>query len=214
MGVEGPYSLKPVSLPDYRDREVTMTFVGVGAEGVKTSLETTALIYAEQSGTGHTYVQSGARYGAARKGAAIFMNLRISPAPILNSSQTSENDVVVFFNEIFLSGQILTEYVGGLKEHGLLVVNTPRSVPDLLASFPPQMQEMIEKRRIRVITIDATRAALHHLNRNLPGAALLGLINSELGILPEHEFEERFTAILEKKVGSKKGHRIKYCPAP
>jgi len=90
-----------------------MTFIGVGAEGVKTSLETSALIYAEDSGESHKYVQSGARYGAARKGAAVFMNLRISADSIQNSSQTTENDVVAFFNETFLFGQILQEYVGG-----------------------------------------------------------------------------------------------------
>lgn len=205
VGVEGPYSLKPVQLPDYRDREIAMTFIGVGAEGVKTSLETSALIYAEDDRAGHKYVQSGARYGAARKGAAVFMNLRISGDVIQNSSQTAENDVVAFFNETFFSGQILQEYVGGLKEHGLLVVNTPRSAAELIASLPPEMKSIIEKRRIKVLTLNATQAALKHLRKNFPGAAILGLINKELGILPAEEFEKRFMKILEKKIGTKKG---------
>ncbi len=205
VGVEGPYSLKPAPLPDYREREIAMTFIGVGAEGVKTSLETSALIYAENGGAGHKYVQSGARYGAARKGAAVFMNLRISADVIQNSSQTAENDVVAFFNETFLSGQILREYVGGLKEHGLLVVNTPRSSADIMASLPPEIRSVIEKRRIKVLTLNATQSALKHLKKNLPGAAIVGLVNKELGILPEDEFEKRFMKILEKKIGTKKG---------
>ena len=80
-----------------------MTFIGVGAEGVKTALESAALIYAQDSGTGRKYIQSGARYGAARKGAPVFMNLRISSQPIRNSSELTERDVLAFFNEKFLS---------------------------------------------------------------------------------------------------------------
>jgi pyruvate/2-oxoacid:ferredoxin oxidoreductase beta subunit/Pyruvate/2-oxoacid:ferredoxin oxidoreductase delta subunit len=95
--------------------------------------------------------------------------------------------------------------VGGIKEHGLLVVNTPRSAADIIASLPPAMRSLIEKRSIKVVTVKATQAALKYLKKNLPGAAIVGLINRELGILPEEEFEKRFTKILEKKIGTKKG---------
>ena len=62
------------------------------------------------------------------------MNLRISSQPIRNSSELTERDVLAFFNEKFLRGQILREYVGGLKENGLLVVNTRKSCK---TSWPP-----------------------------------------------------------------------------
>jgi pyruvate-ferredoxin/flavodoxin oxidoreductase len=204
VGIEGPLTLRPAPLPGYLERELGMTFIGVGAEGVKTALESAALIYAQEVGTGKKYIQSGARYGAARKGAPVFMNLRISAQPIRNSSELTERDVLAFFNEKFLSDQILREYVGGLKENGLLVVNTPKSCYDIMATFPSQVQSLIKYRRIKLMTIDGTRAALQHLNRNLPGAAFLGLINREVGILPEKEFEQRFKKILEKKLGTKK----------
>ncbi|MBW1991142.1 MAG: 2-oxoacid:acceptor oxidoreductase family protein [Deltaproteobacteria bacterium] len=208
-GIEGPLTLKPAPLPGYLEREMGMTFIGVGAEGVKTALESAALIYAEDYGTGRRqYVQSGARYGAARKGAPVFMNLRISSRPIRNSSELTERHVLAFFNEKFLSDQILKEYVGGLKEKGILVINSSRPCQELLATFPPQIQSLIKYRQIRVFTLDATRVALQHLNRNLPGAAILGLVNKELGILPEKEFEQRFKKILEKKLGGRKGKDI------
>jgi pyruvate-ferredoxin/flavodoxin oxidoreductase len=204
VGIDGPLTLRPGPLPGYLERELGMTFIGVGAEGVKTALESAALVYAEDIGTGRKYVQSGARYGAARKGAPVFMNLRISSQSIRNSSELTERDVLAFFNEKFLSDQILREYVGGLKENGLLVINTTQSCDDLMATFPPQVQSLIQYRQIKLITLDGTRAALQHLNRNLPGAAFLGLINREMGILPEKEFEQRFKKILEKKLGTKK----------
>jgi pyruvate-ferredoxin/flavodoxin oxidoreductase len=204
VGIEGPLTLQPASIPGYLEREMGMTFIGVGAEGVKTALESAALIYAQDIGTGRKYVQSGARYGAARKGAPVFMNLRISGQPIRNSSELTERDVLAFFNEKFLSGQILQEYVGGLKEQGLLVINSDKKAEDLVTTFPPQIQSLIKYRQIRVITLDATRAALQQLNRNLPGAPILGLVNREMGILPEKEFEQRFKKILEKKLGTKK----------
>ncbi|MCK5317160.1 MAG: hypothetical protein KAJ55_04565, partial [Anaerolineales bacterium] len=35
VGIEGPYTLEPKPLPKYTDRELGMTFIGIGAEGVK-----------------------------------------------------------------------------------------------------------------------------------------------------------------------------------
>ena len=207
-GVEGPYTLASQPLPGYVEREVGMTFIGIGAEGVKTALETAAYIYSEDCGGQRKYVQSGARYGAARKGGAVFMNLRISDYPIRNSSELTERDVLAFFNEKFLLGQILREYAGGIKENGLFIVNTPRSAEELLASFPPEIQAIISERGIRLVAIDATAAALKHLNRNLPGTAILGLINKQMGIIGEKEFEEQVGNILGGKLGKKKGMEI------
>ncbi len=207
-GIEGPYTLKPVELPDYQERELGMTFIGIGAEGVKTALETAALVYSQDKGEGCKYIQSGARYGAARKGAAVFMNMRISNHPIRNSSQLSEHDVLAFFNEKFASGHILQENAAGLKPQGLFVINSPRSTEEILASFPPQVQKLIEDRKVKLVAIDATRAALQHLNRNLPGAAMLGLINKERNILPEDEFESRLKSVFEEKMGVKKGKEV------
>ena len=55
---------------------------------------------------------------------------------------------------------------------------------------------------------DATRAALKHLKRNLPGAMMLGLINGETKILSADGFRKRFQSILEQKLGPKKGREI------
>jgi pyruvate/2-oxoacid:ferredoxin oxidoreductase beta subunit/Pyruvate/2-oxoacid:ferredoxin oxidoreductase gamma subunit/Pyruvate/2-oxoacid:ferredoxin oxidoreductase delta subunit len=207
-GVEGPYSLTPKPLPGYVERELGMTFIGIGAEGVKTALETACYIYSDDCGNGRKHVQSGARYGAARKGGAVFMNLRVSDYPIRNSSELTERDVLAFFNEKFLLGQILSEYVTGIREKGLFIVNTPRSAEELLASFPPEIQDIIANKQIRLVAFDATAAALKHLNRNLPGTAILGLINTQMGIIGERDFEERVGNILRGKLGKKKGLEI------
>ncbi len=207
-GIEGPYTLKPVELPEFEDRELGMTFIGIGAEGVKTALETAAVIYAEGGGNGRQYVQSGARYGAARKGAPVFMNLRISSSPIRNSSELTEQDVLAFFNDKFLSGDILKKYVGGLNLNGLLVVNSPRSEDEIMASFPPEIRQVIADKNIKLIVVNATRAALKHLKRNLPGAMMLGLINKETGLFTPDAFERLFKSILEEKLGDRKGVKI------
>jgi pyruvate-ferredoxin/flavodoxin oxidoreductase len=207
-GIQGPYTLKPKELPGFKDRELGMTFIGIGAEGVKTALETAAVIYAEGGGNGQKYVQSGARYGAARKGAPVFMNLRISSNPIRNASELSEHDILAFFNDKFLSGDILQEYVGGLNANGLLVVNSPRSEDEIKASFPSEIRQMIADRDIKLIAVNATQAALTHLKRNLPGAMMLGLINKETGIFTPDAFEIRFKSTLEEKLGGRKGVAI------
>ena len=208
VGIDGPYTLPSVKLDDYRERELGMTFIGIGAEGVKTALETAGFIYAQDSGNGCKYIQSGARYGAARKGAAVFMNLRISDHPIRNSSELTERDVLAFFNDKFLLEQILREYLGGLKEQGLFFINSRRSPEQLIASFSPTVQGLLQEKRIKLIAFDATQAALKYLNRNLPGAAILGLVNKEMGVLPAEEFEQRFSRILEAKLAKKKGKEM------
>lgn len=205
VGIEGPYTLRPAKLADYQERELGMTFIGIGAEGVKTALETAGFIYTEDTGKGCKYIQSGARYGAARKGAAVFMNLRISDHPIRNSSELTERGVLAFFNDKFLVEQILREYVGGLKEQGLFVINSHKSAAELMASFSTYVRQLIEHRQIKLVALDATRTAFKYLNRNLPGAAIVGLINKELGVLPEEEFERRFGNILRTKLARKKG---------
>jgi len=207
-GIEGPYTLKPIDLPDYRERELGITFIGIGAEGVKTALETAALVYSQDKGEGCKYIQSGARYGAARKGSAVFMNMRISNHPIRDSSQLTEHDILAFFNEKFASGHILQEYAQGLKKKGLFVINSPRSTEEILASFPAHVQNLIEERQVKLVAIDATRAALKHLNRNLPGAAILGLINKEKNILAEEDFEARLKSVFQEKMGLKKGKEV------
>ncbi len=208
VGIEGPYTLEPKQLPGYKDRELGMTFIGIGAEGVKTALETAAVIYAEGDDNNKSCIQSGARYGAARKGAPVFMNLRISSHPIRNASELTEYEVLAFFNDKFLSGEILRDYLKGLKENGLMVVNTSITADELIDSFPSEMQQLIEERKIKIIAADATHAALKHLKRNLPGAMILGIINNETGILAEDVFENKFKNILKEKLGPKKGRKI------
>ena len=207
-GIEGPYTLQPEKLPEYKERELGLTFIGIGAEGVKTALETAAVIYAEGNGDGQRYIQSGAQYGAARKGAPVFMNLRISASPIRNASELSEQDVLAFFNEKFLAGEILRKYVGGLKANGLLVVNSSRTEDEIMASFSEEMRQRIADKNISLIAVDATQAALKHLKRNLPGAMMLGLINKETGIFTPDAFETRFKSIMAEKLEAKKGFDI------
>jgi len=208
VGIEGPYTLAPKPLPGHKNRELGMTFIGIGAEGVKTALETAAVIYAEGSDNGRKFIQSGARYGAARKGAPIFMNLRISSDPIRNSSELTEHDVLAFFNEKFLSGEILRDFVGKLNKNGILVVNSSKTADEIIDAFPAEMRALIAEKNIRVISLNATQAALTHLKRNLPGAMILGLINGEMGILSPEVFEKKFRNILEQKLGTKKGREI------
>ncbi len=207
-GIEGPYTLKPVELPGYKDRELGMTFIGIGAEGVKTALETAAVIYVEGGDNGRRHIQSGARYGAARKGAPVFMNLRISDSPVQDASELTEQDVLAFFNEKFLSGEILREYVGGLKQDGLLVVNSTITENEILESFPAEIRRHIADRNIKLVAMDATKAAMTHIKRNLPGAMILGLINKEIGIFTPDDFEIRFKSIMQEKLAGRKGLEI------
>jgi len=135
------------------------------------------------------------------------MNLRIGDHPIRNSSELTERDVLAFFNEKFLLDQILREYVEGSMS-GACSSSTAKERGGANSLFftlcsgnhqGPENQRGGHGRDPR---------ALEHLKRNLPGAAILGLVNKEMGILSEEDFEGRFARILEKKIGQKKGKEI------
>ena len=89
-----------------------------------------------------------------------------------------------------------------------MVINSPRTADEILASFPLEMRQCITAKNIKVIAVDATQAALKHLKKNLPGAMMLGLINKETGIFTPEAFEMRFTGIMKEKLGAKKGLEI------
>ena len=97
---------------------------GRGGQGVVTAgklLAETAL------GTGQ-YFQAFPDYGPERMGAPIKAYTRLSPEPINLHCQIEEPNVVLVLDPTLLSTVPVTE---GLKEDGVLLVNTPKSPAEI-----------------------------------------------------------------------------------
>ncbi|MBW1646349.1 MAG: 2-oxoacid:acceptor oxidoreductase family protein, partial [Deltaproteobacteria bacterium] len=203
-GISGPATLAPVSKADFREKEVGVTFIGIGAEGVKTAQETLAKIIAKSG----KFVQTSAKYGASRKGGMVIMNARVADQPIRNCSNVVKMEILSIFNDKYLLDNSLLPFIRGIKANGHLIVNTVKDLAKLKAAATPEVKELLESGTFNIVLLDATHAALGKLKRNLPGTPILGVINRISKLLPAGRFREAFRQELAAKFGSKKPEMI------
>ena len=202
VGIKGPSILPRVVHEDYQEKEVGITFIGVGAEGVKTAQETLAKIIAKAG----KYVQTSAKYGASRKGGMVVMNARVSSEPIRICADVSRVETLAIFNDKYLLDNSLLKFIRGIRPGGYLVVNTVNSREELLEKAVPEVRELLAGGTFNLVLLDASGAAQQQLKRNLPGTPILGAINRIIELLPPDDFREAFRQELARKFsGAKAG---------
>lgn len=136
------------------------------------------------------YFLSFPDFGAERSGAPILSFLRIGPEPINDRSHIEEPDVVVVLDPTLI-GRV--DFLTGLKEDGLLVINSDRS--------PEEMAGQLRIETQRVCTVNATGIALDLLQRNIPNTPILGALLRAIPIVSldraretmEERLRERFS---------------------
>ncbi len=204
VGISGENCIQPVRKDDFVSKEVGMTFIGIGAEGVKTSQETLAKIIAKSG----KYVQTSAKYGASRKGGMVVMNARVSDEPIRNCSNITEVEILSIFNDKYFIDNSLLPFIKSLKPGGYLIINTVKTFKEIFNITTEEIKEIFNEFKFNIVLIDATTHVLKVLKRNLPGTPILGVINKLTKILPENEFYEIFKQELTAKFGEKKPHLV------
>ncbi len=205
LGITGPQVLPKVVQPTYREKEVGVTFIGVGAEGVKTAQETLAKIIAKAG----RYVQTSAKYGASRKGGMVIMNARVSEKPIRICSDVSRVETLAIFNDKYLYDNSLVRFIRGIKPGGYLIINTIKGIDELIECSGEDVRPLLEGAAFNVVLLDATGAAKASLKRNLPGTPILGAINRIIKLLPEAEFKKAFHTELASKFKGRKEALVK-----
>jgi len=163
-------------------------FHGRGGQGVVTAgklLAETAL------GTGQ-YFQAFPDYGPERMGAPIKAYTRLSPEPIHVHSQIEEPNVVLVLDPTLLGTVPVTE---GLKEDGVLLVNTPLS--------PAEIREMLGFKTGKVFTVDASHIAIEEIGREITNTPMIGALAKATGLFDINDLIEqtrkRFTKLMMKE---------------
>lgn len=141
---------------------------GRGGQGVVTAGKMLAQV-ALDSGQ---YFQAFPDYGPERAGAPIRAFTRLSPEPIYKHCQIQEPDMVLVLDPTLLEATNVTE---GLKEDGILLVNTDES--------PAKVREMVGFHTGKVFTVDATKIALETLGREITNTPMLGALVKATGLL-------------------------------
>ncbi|MEE8194233.1 MAG: 2-oxoacid:acceptor oxidoreductase family protein [Dehalococcoidales bacterium] len=169
---------------------IGIRFHGRGGQGVVTSAE----LLAQAAISEDRYAQAFPSFGPERRGAPVQAFVRIdSHNPIRLRAEVTEPDIVVVLDPGLLN---IVNVTSGLKEGGLLVVNTRRDIaPELRAGW-------------RVATIDATTIARELLGVPIVNTTMIGALVKASGVVKlESLFEplrSRFGRLAEKNINAMK----------
>jgi 2-oxoacid:acceptor oxidoreductase gamma subunit (pyruvate/2-ketoisovalerate family) len=160
---------------------------GRGGQGAVTSAE---LIAIAAIGKGK-YAQAFPSFGPERRGAPVVAFCRVDEKKILIRAKIYEPDVVVVLDPGLIK---LVNPLEGLKEGGILIVNTKKSPEEVLD---------VCSASCRVATVNADIIAKEELGRAIVNTTMLGAVMKATGFMQVEDIRE---AILERfgpKLGGK-----------
>ena len=139
------------------------------------------------------YAQAFPSFGPERRGAPVLSFDRISESlPIRVRAGVSQPDVVVVLDPSLL---YIANVTSGLKEGGLLIINTRKSSQDIEAELGTKW---------RLATIDATKIAREILGIPIVNTTMIGALVKATGLLRLESLEEpikaRFGRLGEKNI--------------
>ena len=159
---------------------------GRGGQGVVTASELLAEAALEEG----KYFQAFPDYGPERMGAPIRAYTRIGVSPIRQHCQITEPDAVVVLDPSLVG---VVDFTQGLKDRGVLVINTPRS--------PSELRGELGFDRGKVFAVDATRIALDAMGRNIPNTPMIGALIKALEVVSKEGIREEIKKRLEARGG-------------
>ena len=166
-------------------RPLEIRWHGRGGQGAKTA----ALLFGESALDTGMYIQAFPEYGPERMGAPVSAFNRLSDKPIRSHSGIKEPDVVVVLDPSLIVSSRVTE---GLKENGIILVNTTESPEEL-------RKQLGVPASVKVYAVDASKIAMETVGKNVPNTPMLGALVKATGVLA---FEPMMVAI-KHKLGEK-----------
>ncbi len=137
---------------------IEIRFHGRGGQGAVTSAE---LMAQTAIGSGK-YAQAFPSFGPERRGAPVTAFLRISDKPIRVREKVYTPNVVVILDPSVMN---VTKVDAGLKEDGLMIINSTRSAEDLRKQYGFKQ---------KIATIDALHIALEVLKAPITNTVMMG----------------------------------------
>ena len=170
---------------------VEIRWHGRGGQGAVTSAE----LLAQAAINEGKYAQAFPAFGAERRGAPVMAFVRIdSRQPIRIRAEVTEPDIVMVLDPGLLR---VVNVTSGLKEDGVLVVNTPKG---------PDGIKLEAGVKWSVATVDATKIARELLGIPIVNTAMIGaLLRANEVVKLESLFEplkERFGRLAERNINS------------
>jgi pyruvate ferredoxin oxidoreductase gamma subunit len=172
---------------------VEIRWHGRGGQGAVTSAE----LVAQAAISEGKYAQAFPSFGPERRGAPVLAFVRIdSREPIRIRAEITRPDVVVVLDPGLLS---IVNVLSGLKENGLLIINTKKSFDDIAANF---------KTKCRMARVDATAIAREILGVPITNTTMVGALIKATGVVELESVVEplknRFGRIAERNINAMK----------
>ncbi|MDR2935416.1 MAG: 2-oxoacid:acceptor oxidoreductase family protein [Candidatus Adiutrix sp.] len=159
---------------------IEVRFHGRGGQGAVTSAE----LMARAAIGGGKYAQAFPSFGPERRGAPVTAFLRISETPIKVREKVYAPDVVVVLDPSIMN---VTKVDAGLKDGGVLVINSAKPAAELRKSFGFKQ---------KMATIDALRIALEELEAPITNTVMMGALSKVAQVATPEQvrgpLEERF----------------------
>jgi len=162
-------------------------FHGRGGQGAVTSAELVALAAIEDG----KFAQSMPSFGPERRGAPVQAYLRVSEDEIRVRAEVKYPDIVVVLDDGLID---ILDVTSGLKDGGLVVVNTKMTEPELRGKM---------KYKGRLAMLDALTIALETLKVPITNTTMIGALLSASGLvsfeLVAKQIERRFNPKLAER---------------
>lgn len=168
---------------------VEIRWHGRGGQGAVTSAE----LLAQAAISEDKYAHAFPSFGPERRGAPVLAFVRISSRqPIRIRAEITRPDVVVVLDPGLLG---VVDVASGLKENGLMVINTRGSFEDIEAQF---------KTKCKLAKVDATTIAREVLGIPITNTTMIGALLKATGVVKLESLVEplkqRFGRLAEKNI--------------
>jgi 2-oxoacid:acceptor oxidoreductase gamma subunit (pyruvate/2-ketoisovalerate family) len=107
-----------------KEKSIEIRWHGRGGQGAITAAKIVAKALFDSGYTGIAMIPT---FGTERRGAPVFTSLKVSRGKIYDLSPTTRPDIVVVLDHLLLEE---VDVAAGLKQDGLIVINTPRQPGD------------------------------------------------------------------------------------
>ncbi|MFC2070034.1 2-oxoacid:acceptor oxidoreductase family protein [Chloroflexota bacterium] len=172
---------------------VEIRWHGRGGQGAVTSAELLARAAISEGKNAQAFPS----FGPERRGAPVLAFDRISKKdPIRVRAEITEPDIVIVLDPGLVN---IINVTAGLKDGGVIVVNTKKSLEDMAAGFDGKW---------RVATVDATKIARELLKVNIVNTTMLGALLKATGVVKIESLIEplktRFGGLAERNANAMK----------
>jgi pyruvate ferredoxin oxidoreductase gamma subunit len=174
---------------------VEIRWHGRGGQGAVTSAELVARAAIAEG----KHAQAFPSFGPERRGAPVLAFDRIAskdPTLLRVRAEITEPDVVVIFDPGLIRSVDVTS---GLKEGGMIVINTRRSLEDIAAVFDSKWG---------LAVVNATAVALETIKLNIVSTTMIGALLKATGVVKleslNKPLEDRFGRLAERNADAVK----------